>query len=65
MTDEQTYAPRPGEITKVAVFSRSGKKVSTYGSLIEAVTAIYRLDPELRVAIETAVLMATAGGDDE
>lgn len=65
MDEHHEYAPRPGEITKVAVFSHSGKKVSTYETLIEALTAVYRLDADLKRAIETAVLMTTAGGDDE
>jgi prophage DNA circulation protein len=56
---EPTYAPRPGEIKKVIVVAHSGGQVSTYETLIEALTAVYRLDADLKRAIETAVLMAT------
>lgn len=55
---ERVFAPKPDEIKKVIVVTLRGGGIKTYENLIEAVTAVYRLDPELRRAIETAVLMA-------
>jgi hypothetical protein len=56
---EQAFAPRPGEIKKVIIVTHSGGGIKTYDNLIEAVTAVYRLDNDLKRAIETAVQMAT------
>ena len=61
MDEHFEHAPRPGEIKKVLVISHSGGRTSTYENLIDAVTAVYRLDPELKRAIETAVAMANGG----
>ena len=61
MDEHFEHAPRSGEIKKVLVISHSGGRTSTYENLIEAVTAVYRLDPELKRAIETAVAMANGG----
>ena len=48
--DEQlAYAPRPGEIRKVIVLSPG--KANTYEDLLEAVTAVYRLDAEASLAL--------------
>lgn len=58
-----SYAPQPGKVRKVIVLSAG--KVSTYQNLIEAVTAVYRLDDQLKEAVETAIKMATTGGDEE
>ncbi len=59
--NERVFAPKPDEIKKVIVVALSGGGISTYENLIEAVTAVYRLDPELKRAIETAVAMANGG----
>ena len=59
---EQVFAPQPGEIKKVVVISHSGGRTSTYDNLIDAVTAVYWLDAQLRMAIETAVVVAVASG---
>ncbi len=60
--DEPIFAPRPGDVKKVIVVAHHGGKVSTYDNLIEALTAVYRLDKQLKEAVETAVKMAAAGG---
>lgn len=45
------HAPQPGEIKKVIVVAHSGGGISTYETLIEAVTAVYRLDAEASLAL--------------
>jgi hypothetical protein len=61
--DEQlAYAPQPGEIRKVIVLSPG--KASTYQDLVEAVTAVYRLDKTTAEAVRLALELAApaAGG---
>lgn len=47
------HAPRPGEIKKVILVTHGGEKdqIKTYETLIEAVTAVYRLDAEATMAL--------------
>ncbi|MCC6603053.1 MAG: hypothetical protein IT327_07580 [Anaerolineae bacterium] len=52
--DEQTYAPEPGEIKKVILvtYGDQGKdQIKTYENLLEAATAVYRLDAEATMAL--------------
>jgi len=52
--DEQTYAPKPGEIKKVILvtYGDQGKdQIKTYDDLPEAATAVYRLDAEATMAL--------------
>lgn len=60
MDEHFEHAPRPEEIKKVILVTHGGERdqIKTYETVIEAMTAVYRLDPELKRAIETAVLMA-------
>lgn len=60
-------APRPGEIKKVILVTHGGERdqIKTYETLIEAVTAVYRLDAQLREAVETAVQMANGSRDND
>mgnify|MGYP001014268382 CR=1 FL=1 len=63
--DEPTYAPRPGDVKKVIIVTHSGGGISTYESVIDALTAVYRLDAQLREAVETAVQMVNGGRDND
>ena len=65
MDEHFEHAPRPGEIKKILVTSHGGRRTSTYETLIEAITAVYRLDPVMKRAIETAVLMTNGGRDND
>lgn len=59
--EQLAYAPRPGEVRKVIVLSPG--KASTYENLLEALTAVYRLDETTARAIRLALeLSPTAGG---
>jgi len=59
--DEQlAYAPRPGEIRKVIVLSPG--KANTYEDLLEAVTAVYRLDETTAEAVRLALELSPAAG---
>lgn len=59
--DEQlAYAPRPRDIRKVIVLSPG--KASTYENLVEAITAVYRLDETTTEAVRLALELAPAAG---
>lgn len=65
MDEHFEHAPRPGDIKKVILVTHGGERgqIKTYETVIEALAAVYRLDPDIVKAIETAVQMAAAGGE--
>lgn len=64
MDEHFEHAPRPGDIKKVILVTYGEKEqIKTYETVIEALAAVYRLDHDVIKAIETAVQMATAGGE--
>lgn len=60
MSSQDSYAPNPNEIRKVILLSPG--KASTYETLIDALTAVYRLDETTAEAIRLAVELAPAAG---
>ncbi len=63
---EQTYPPKPEDIKKVILITHGGGRVSTYETLLEALTAVYQLDPDVRDAVEATMRLfetPTIGGE--
>lgn len=54
MENEQTYAPKPGEIKKVILVTygeQDKDQIKTYETIPEAATAVYQLDAEATMAL--------------